>query len=139
METTPGVGVARSSWSRLVTLGAVSILTYFGARLVLEVESIPTAWRVVAALVPVPFFSWLLYEIIRGSRQLDELQRRIHLEALAVASPVCLTILMTLGLLELVIPLNRNDWSYRHVWQMQGVIYIASLYLTQRRYGVTCE
>jgi hypothetical protein len=33
----------------------------------------------------VPFFAWLLSELVRGARGLDELQRRIQLEAVAIA------------------------------------------------------
>ena len=124
----------KSSW-RLVVAGAASILTYFAARAVLEMEGLGSTTRVVAAVAPVPLFVWVLVEIVRGVRQLDELQQRIHLEALSIAYPLGLTLLMILGLLELAIPLNRNDWSYRHVWQLQGIIYLASLFLTYRRYG----
>ena len=130
--------VACSSWSwRLFAAAFLSVFTYFGARAVLEMESLSAAWRVSAALAPVPFFAWVLYEIVRSARQLDELQRRIHLEALAIAYPLTLTLLMLLGLLELAIPLNKDDWSYRHVWQMQGVIYLFGLFIAYRRYGVT--
>ena len=124
----------KSSW-RLGVAGAASILVYFAARAVLEMEGFGSTTRVVAAIAPVPLFAWVLVEIARGVRQLDELQRRIHLEALSIAYPLGLVLLMILGLLELAIPLNRNDWSYRHVWQIQGVIYLASLFITYRRYG----
>lgn len=90
-----------------------------------------------AAIVPVPLFIWVVVELVRASRQLDELQRRIHLESLAIACPTVLTMLMGLGLLELAVPLNKEDWSYRHIWQMQAAIYLGCLYLTNRRYGVT--
>ncbi len=30
-----------------------------------------------------------------------------------------------------------DDWSLRHVWQMQGVIYVVGLFIAYRRYGVT--
>ena len=132
------VGSGTSSW-RLFSAVVISLLTYFGARAVLELDTLATAWRVAAALAPVPFFVWVLYEIVRGARRLDELQRRIHLEALAIAYPLLLVLLMMLGLLELAVPLNRNDWSYRHVWQMQGVIYLLAFVIAQRRYGVSGE
>ena len=54
--------------------------------------------------------------------------------AVAIAYPVVVMLLMTLGLVELVVPLNRDDWSYRHVWQMLGVIYLLGLFLAKRRY-----
>ncbi len=130
--------VACGSWSwRLFAAALLSVFTYFGARAVLEVENLAALWRVSAALAPVPFFAWVLYEIVCSARRLDELQRRIHLEALAIAYPLGLTLLMVLGLLELAIPLNKDDWSYRHVWQMQGVIYLFGLFIAYRRYGVT--
>ena len=124
-----------SSW-RLWTAGVLSIVTYFGARGALEIQDLATAWRILAAILPIPFFVWVLYEIVRSARQLDEMHRRIHLEALAIAYPLALTLLMVLGLLELAVPLNKDDWSYRHVWQMQGTIYLLSLFIAYRRYGV---
>jgi hypothetical protein len=126
----------RSNPGRLISAAAISIVTYFAARAMLEMDSLAPAWRVMAAVVPVPFFVWVLYEILRSARHLDELQRRMHLEALAFAYPLLLTLLMLLGLLELAVPLNPDNWSYRHVWQMQGIIYLIGLILAYRRYGV---
>jgi hypothetical protein len=128
--------VASSASSRFYLAIVTAILMYFGARIVLEMKDLAVAWQLAAAIVPVPFFGWLLVELIRGARSLDEMQKRIQLEALAFAYPVVVMLLMTLGLLELAIPLNRDDWSYRHVWQMQGVIYCLGLFLAYRRYGV---
>jgi hypothetical protein len=128
------VAVTGTPSGRFYAALAAAIVTYFGARLVLEVHALPVAWRLTAALVPVPLFGWLLYELVRGARELDEMQRRIHLEAVAIAYPVVVMLLMTLGLVELVVPLNRDDWSYRHVWQMLGVIYLFGLFMAKRRY-----
>jgi hypothetical protein len=137
MTATSTTAAAGSSSSRLVAAVALSMVTYFGARIVLELDTIATWQRVAAAIAPVPFFVWALFELARGARQLDEMQRRMHLEALAIAYPLTVVLLMTLGLLELAVPLNKNDWSYRHVWQMQAIIYLAGLTLTYRRYGVS--
>jgi hypothetical protein len=65
---------------------------------------------------------------------MDELQRRIQLEALAFAYPLTLLLLMTLGLLQLVMDLNPADWSYRHVWQFVIVFYLFGVGLSVRRY-----
>jgi hypothetical protein len=137
MPATSTTVATGSSSSRLVAAVALSMVTYLAARIVLELDTIATWQRVAAAIAPVPFFVWALFELTRGARQLDEMQRRMHLEALAVAYPLTVTLLMTLGLLELAVPLNRNDWSYRHVWQMQAIIYLAGLTLAYRRYGVS--
>lgn len=128
--------VAARAWHTW-TPAVLCVVTYFGARGVLEMQTIATAWRVVAALTPVPFFGWLLYRVVRNSRDLDEMQRRMQLEALAMSYGFVFMVLLTLGLVELALPLNKDDWSYRHVWQLQGLTYVMSLFFTYRRYGVT--
>ncbi len=122
-ETILGVGLV-STW----------ILSYFGARVLLKSTELETWLRVVLVLVPIIPFVFLLLWIIRGIRQLDELERRIQLEALAVAFPLTFLLMMTLGLLELAIKLKPEDWSYRHLWPFMFVFYLAGLTLARRRY-----
>jgi hypothetical protein len=107
---------------------------YFAARGVLELETLGWWTRAVVAIVPVPVFGWVLWNVSRGIAQMDELQRRIQLEALAFAFPLTMLLLMTLGLLELAIGLNPDDWSYRHVWPFVFLFYLAGLARAKRRY-----
>ena len=112
------------------------IVAWIGARGALE-QSVTVTWvRVLAALAPVPLAAIALVLLVRGARELDELERRIQLEALATAFLLAVLFLMTLGLLELAITLNRNDWSYRHVWAMLPMLYFLGLGLAvaRRRY-----
>jgi hypothetical protein len=90
---------------------------------------------VAAALLPVAPFALFLLALSRGIRKLDELERRIQLEALALAFPLAMLLLMALGLLELAVPLSRDDWSYRHVWAMLPILYYGGLALARRRYA----
>ena len=110
------------------------IVSYFVSRTMLELEPAAVPLRVVAALLPVAPFAWMLWEIVRGVRGMDELEQRIQLEALAVAFPLTLMLLMTLGLLEIAIELPPKDLSYRHVWAMLPAFYFAGLALAKRRY-----
>lgn len=109
-------------------------LAYFGARAVLESPDAAAWIRVLAALAPTPLAAAALVTIVRGARQLDELEQRIQLEALAVAFVLAVLLLMTLGLLELAITLNPSDWSYRHVWAMLPLFYFIGLAFARRRY-----
>jgi len=109
-------------------------LSWLIARIVLEQRDLAEPIRVVAALLPVLPFAWLLWEIIRGVRKMDELEQRIQLEALAVAFPLALILLMTLGLLEIAIKLPPEDLSYRHVWAILPAFYFLGLSLAKRRY-----
>lgn len=76
-----------------------------------------------------------LLTIIRGARELDELEKRIQLEALAFAFVLALLLIMTLGLMELAITLNRDDWSYRHVWAMLPMLYFGGVVIARKRYS----
>ena len=113
---------------------AAWFVTWIAARAVLE-SGAPTWVRVVAALAPTPVAAIALLAILRGARDLDELEKRIQLEALAFAFVLAVLFLMTLGLLELAVTLNRDDWSYRHVWAMLPLLYFGGLVLARRRYA----
>ena len=118
-------------------VGAIWILLYFGARALLEKPpgEFGTAARVVVALAPIPAFAAFLWLLIRGVRSADEFERRIHLEALAVAYPLAILLLMTLGLLQRAIELKFEDWSYAHVWIYLPLFYFLGLALARRRYA----
>lgn len=115
--------------------GLIWVGTYLAARIVLGDPRVGGGWRVAAALLPVVPFALFLLALSRGIRKLDELERRIQLEALALAFPLAMLLLMALGLLELAVPLSRDDWSYRHVWAMLPILYYGGLALARRRYA----
>jgi hypothetical protein len=132
MEAT--VGRDRGGW----LLGGAALLwflSYFGARGVIENVAHGSVWVYVAAWTPVLPFALLLWLLIRGIRDADELERRIHLEALVVAFPLTMLMLMVLGLLEIGIDLDRENWGYRHVWAFLPGLYFLGVVLARRRYG----
>jgi amino acid transporter len=115
---------------------AMLLLWFFSyalARGIMETAEAP-AVRVFFALLPIPFFIALIVTVFRAIDRGDELFRRIHLEALAFAFPATLTLIMVLGLLELAVGLNPNDWSYRHVWPMCVMAYYGGWALAMRKY-----
>ena len=116
-------------------LAVVWLLAYFGARGILEQTDLATGVRVAVALAPIPFFTAALVRVINGIRHLDELERKIHLEALAVAFPLGIVLLMTLGLLQRAVTLKFEDWSYGHVWPLMFTFYFVGLVFARRRYS----
>lgn len=110
------------------------VLAYAVARAGLKLAGPSPGPRVALALLPVPFFAWFLLRFVAGIRTLDELQRRIQLEALAVAFPLTLLLLMTLGLLELAVGLDPGNWSCRHAWAFLPLFYFLGVVLAARRY-----
>jgi hypothetical protein len=121
--------------NRFVLLAGTGFaILYVVARTFLERSDLSTPIRVGVALLPVPAFALLILSIIRGIRAMDELEKRIQLEALAVAFPLALVLVMTLGLLQLAVPLSPHDWSYRHVWPFLYAFYAIGLAIARNRY-----
>ena len=106
---------------------------YVGARGGLEVVS-GTPARVALAVLPIPFFVGFLVSALRAIDRGDELFRRVHLEALAVAFPLTVVLIMVLGLFELATGLNPDDFSYRHIWPMVTIFYWLGYTRAWRRY-----
>jgi hypothetical protein len=110
--------------------------TFLIARAALDKDlKLEPAWlRVLIALMPVvptALFLWLIVSSLGG---MDELHRRVHLEALAIAYPLAILMLVTLGFLQLAVDLSPEDWSYRHVWAYLPVFYLLGLTVAWRRY-----
>ncbi len=122
-------GARRIWWS-----AAAFALAYGAARFALKLPELATPARVTVALVPVAAFAWFALNWIRAIRALDELERRVQLEALAFAFPTFMLLLMLLGMLQLVTVLDSGNWSYRHVWAFMPVLYFVGLFLARRRY-----
>ena len=108
---------------------------YFVARLSLESTTLSTATRMLIAVLPLPAFAWFLWAFINGIREADELERRIQLEALAVAFPLTLSLFMTLALMQIAVPLSPDDWSYRHTFPFIYVFYLVGVVMARRRYS----
>ena len=113
--------------------GAIWGLTYIAARFALELE-LPARVRLAIALAPVLPFVVALVTAIRGIRAMDELHRRVHLEALVFAFPLTLLFITTLGLLELAVGLSADDWSYRHILPFLVMFYAFGLWRAWKRY-----
>ena len=94
----------------------------------------PAALQVAVALIPVAPFLFFVHRFIAHLRNLDELHRRVHFEALAFAFPVAMLFLMTLGLLERSHLLAAENWSYRHVWYYLPFLYLIGIAISRRRY-----
>lgn len=130
------VGNRTSNWlSNPLVWGIVWLVLYFGARGLLESDSLQSWQRVAIALAPIPIAAVTLATIVRGARQLDELELRIQIEALATAFLLAILFLMTLGLLQRAVTLKFEDWSYAHVWAMLPMLYFLGLTIARRRYA----
>lgn len=110
------------------------VLSYIAARLALNELQLDAWLRVTVALIPVVPTVLFLWLVVVSIRSLDELQRRVHLEALAIAFPLTILLLWTLGLLQLAIDLSLDNWSFRHVWACLPLFYFVGLAFAWARY-----
>lgn len=124
----------RASGRRVLVVGLTWLVVHFAARALLERQGPSDALRILAALAPIPLFAGFLWSYLRLVRSADELERRVHLEALVVAFPLSLLLLTTLGLLQRAIELPFEDWSYAHVAFYLPLFYFVGLTLAWRRY-----
>jgi hypothetical protein len=120
--------------TRLLVRGLLWASVYLLSRGLLELTVASSAARVAIALLPAPFFIYYLWTWMKGVSEMDELQRRIELEALGFAFPAAVVFLMTIGLLDLAVTLNPDDWSLHHVWLMLPLFYYVGLFRAKRRY-----
>ena len=112
------------------------LLLYFGIRLFLEANpDLARGVRLTLAFVPAPLFAAFLWRFIQGIQSADELERRIQLEALAVAFPLGVLMLTTLGLVQRAVELDFQDWSYNHIWPWFAFFYLVGNALARRRYA----
>lgn len=121
--------------TRLLVRGLLWVSIYLLSRGLLELIAGPAALRVAIALMPMPFFVWYLWTWFKGAAAMDELQRRIELEALGFAFPATIVLLMTIGLLDLAIGLPAQDFSLHQLWLMLPLLYYIGLWRAQRRYS----
>src|SRR4029453_4791724 len=85
---------------RLLIRGLLWASVYLLSRGLLEL-TIPSApLRVAIALLPTPFFIYYLWTWMKGVSEMDELERRIELEALGFAFPAAVVFLITIGFLR---------------------------------------
>ncbi|MBL0940326.1 MAG: hypothetical protein IBJ03_15635 [Gemmatimonadaceae bacterium] len=135
--TSQGTAATERSGGRSVFVALMGwLVSYFAARFAIESGGIASDQaRLLLAFVPAPFFGLFVWRIVRAVRGEDELERRIQLEALAVAFPLGVLLLSTLGLAQRAITLSFEDWSYNHVWPMFALFYIIGLTFARRRYA----
>lgn len=114
---------------------AIWAVVFLGARLALDKDLQLPAWaKVMAAIAPILPTALLLWVVVSAIRGLDELHRRVHLEALSIAFPLSILLLVTLGFLQLAIDLPAEDWSYGHVWPLLPAFYLVGLCVAWRHY-----
>ncbi len=111
------------------------VVTYSISLLSLKKLSLDTTTGIILSFLPVVTFALFIYHTIKGVASMDEVQIRIQMEAAVIAFSLGLLMLMTLGLLDLAVPLNKEDWGYRHLIPYFALFYFVGLFISKRKYS----
>lgn len=120
--------------SVFVVAGIVWVVIYWIALYLLKNPETSGPLKVAMVLLPAIPFAFFLFRFIGYVRSLDELHRRVHLEALALAFPIATLFLMTLGLAEKAGALSAKYWSYQDIWYYLPLFYLVAVTISWRRY-----
>ena len=109
--------------SYLVLLFAVMLIT----------NAYPDAWwRYVLLMVPIVPLVFVAWAVVRMMSDVDELQRRIQLEALAFAFGAGSLITFSYGMLQIA---GLPEVSWLFVWPVYAACWVVGGLLAQRRYS----
>lgn len=128
-----------SPYNKVALFAALWVVTYTVCLLTIKKLLPDTATGIVLSVLPVITFALFIYSIIKGVASMDEVQIRVQMEAAVIAFSLALLMMMTLGLLDLVITLNKEDWGYRHLVPYFAVFYFIGLLISKRKYDLNDE
>jgi len=122
---------ARRQYNRRLVLAIVVYAAILGPSIPLISANPDAAWRFPLAIAPILPFIYGIVGYVRYLRSVDELQRRIALEALAIAFGASAAITFGYGLLQIA-GLPEINWSF--VWAVMGGCWILGAIYADRRY-----
>jgi len=118
-----------------VIVPVLFVAAYFAARAGIETVASGSRAALAFALLPLPFFAAFLWIYTRGVARMDELERRMHLEALALAFPLALLVVFTAGLLDLAGFHGEQNWDLPRLWPLMLLPYWFGLFRARRKYA----
>jgi hypothetical protein len=118
-----------------VIVPVLFVAAYFAARGGIENTAAGSKTALAFALLPVPFLAAFLWIYARGVGMMDELERRIHLEALALAFPVALLVVFTAGLLDLAGFHGEDNWDLPRLFPLVLLPYWFGLFRARKKYA----
>ena len=110
---------------------AVYVVMLVGSIELLTHTDVARPWRDVVALSPMIPAAAMAWIILRELRRMDELQRRIQLEALGFSFAGTAILTFSYGFLE---SLGYPRLSMFTVWPILAVLWVVGLVLARRRY-----
>lgn len=112
----------------------VWVAVYIASLIIIKNAVLPETAAIIISLLPPAVFIWVMISFIINVSLMDELKRRMYLEASAIAFSLSLILIMTLGTLSMVITIDSNDWDYRHIMPYMIISFFIGLAITKKKY-----
>jgi len=104
------------------------------ATVLLARAGLSAPWRVLVALFPLlPTFGYI-WSVVRMLRQVDELQRRIQLEAIGFAFAATVIVAMAVDLLTQARIVPAVHWGWCGLWCVMALLWALGHVIAYRRY-----
>ena len=126
-----------SSHRLAVVSGLAWGAAFVASRLLLEQPDLGAGTRALLAFGPTIPFTGFLLGGIGVLREVDELERRVQVEALATGFGLTLLLVATLALAQKAGFAGHEDFSFVHIVPMLVLFYLGGLVVARRRY--LCE
>jgi len=127
--------IKKSSGSKILFYGILWAVVYIVCLVIVKKLEPSKTLGVVLSFMPTITFVLFIYNFIKGVGSMDEVERRIQLEATVWGFTLGILLLMTLGLLDMVVSLNKEDWGYRHLIPYFFVFYFLGIFISRRKYN----
>jgi hypothetical protein len=124
---------------RVLVYAVVWVISYIGSLLVLKSFTLPKEVGIVLTVITALAFTVFIYKYYRSIFFMDEVQIKVQMEAVVIAFSLGLLLILILGLLDLVVTLNKEDWSYRHLVPYFAIFYFIGLFISKRKYNIDDE
>jgi hypothetical protein len=125
--------------SRIYVYATLWLLSYVGCLWAIKTLILEKEVGIMLTFLPIATFILFIYKFYRSLFFDDEVHIKIHLEAIAIGFVCGMVLLMALGLLELVIPLKKEDWAYRNLIPYFTIFYFIGLFISKRKYNFNNE
>jgi len=125
--------------NRVLVYAVVWCLSYLGSLFALKSLELPKEVGIVLTIITVLAFATFIYKYYRSIYFMDEVQIKVQMEAIVIAFSLGLLLIMTLGLLDLVVTLNKENWGYRHIVPYFVIFYFIGLFISKRKYNIDDE
>jgi len=125
--------------NRVLVYAVIWAISYAGSLSVLNFFKLPQTVGILITIISALAFVVFIYKYYRNIFFMDEMQIKVQLEAVAIAFALGLFLIVILSLLDLVVALNNDDWSYRHMVPYFVLFYFVGLFISKKKYSVEDE